>query len=64
LLYTDGLVERRDATLDDGLNRLAAAAAKHGTAPLPELVDAVITDLLDRPAADDVAVLAARRSSD
>jgi serine phosphatase RsbU (regulator of sigma subunit) len=26
LLYTDGLVERRDETLDDGLDRLVSAA--------------------------------------
>ena len=62
LLYTDGLVERRDALLDDGLERLSAVATALRTAPLPALVDGVLTALVGRDGADDdVAVLAARR---
>ncbi|MGY1728743.1 SpoIIE family protein phosphatase [Geodermatophilus sp. SYSU D01062] len=62
LLYTDGLVERRGSLLDEGLARLAAAAGARATAPLPALVDGVLTDLLGggHGADDDVAVLAAR----
>jgi GAF domain-containing protein len=61
LLYTDGLVERRNGILDDGLARLAAATAARPAAPLPDLVDGVIADLLEDGAVDDdIAVLAAR----
>ena len=63
LLYTDGLVERRDdASLNDGLHRLAAAAARHRGAPVSELVDALLADLVDGSGSDDIAVLAARRT--
>jgi serine phosphatase RsbU (regulator of sigma subunit) len=61
LLYTDGLVERRLATFDDGLERLAAAASAHREARLPDLVDGLLAELLDPAAPDDVALLAARR---
>ncbi|MGY1739622.1 MULTISPECIES: SpoIIE family protein phosphatase [unclassified Blastococcus] len=65
LLYTDGLVERRDAVLDDGLARLAAATATRSGAPLPELVDGVLAALLAHSRVDDdVAVLAARWQAD
>ncbi|MEA2475280.1 MAG: hypothetical protein QOE06_3195 [Thermoleophilaceae bacterium] len=58
LLYTDGLVERRDAPLTDGLERLATAAA--GAGHDPELAcDRVVAAMLgDEGPADDVAILA------
>ena len=58
LLYTDGLVERRGASLTDGLDRLAAAAV--GSASDPELAcDEMVRVMLgDDGPADDVAVLA------
>jgi serine phosphatase RsbU (regulator of sigma subunit) len=57
LLYTDGLVERRDADLDAGLARLVAAAADLAGRPAGEVCDAVLARLApDR--ADDVALLA------
>ncbi|MGY2085750.1 SpoIIE family protein phosphatase [Blastococcus sp. SYSU DS0539] len=59
VLYTDGLVERRGSTLDDGLRRLAAAAGD-----LPGLpVEAVADTLLARLApdySDDVALVVLR----
>jgi len=59
LLYTDGLVERRDATLQAGLDRLReAVSAQH-----PEGVCRTVMHQLvgiDVPT-DDIAVLAARR---
>jgi anti-sigma regulatory factor (Ser/Thr protein kinase)/anti-anti-sigma regulatory factor len=61
LLYTDGLVERRRDTLDAGQERLAAAAARRRSAPLPALVDGVLADLDEANGfADDVAVVAVR----
>ncbi|MGY1848324.1 SpoIIE family protein phosphatase [Blastococcus sp. SYSU DS1021] len=61
LLYTDGLVEGRDLSLDEGTARLRAALADLGGRPLPELCDAVLDRL--RPAEalqDDVALVAVR----
>jgi serine phosphatase RsbU (regulator of sigma subunit) len=58
LLYTDGLVERRGTSIDDGLARLAEAAA--GAGPEPEAAcDHVVQAMLggEEPA-DDVALLA------
>jgi phosphoserine phosphatase RsbU/P len=66
LLYTDGLVERRDVTLDDGLQRLLdAAGSTSAAAGLDGLVDGVLGALVDGDAGfdDDVAVLAVERSA-
>ncbi len=61
LLYTDGLVEQRGASLDDGLARLSSSAARRGAALLPALVDGVLSDLVDAAGAgDDIAVVALR----
>jgi anti-anti-sigma factor len=61
VLYTDGLVERRGEAIDDGLDRLAVAAAlRHGLWPdalLPAVLDQTL-DGLGPP--DDIAVVAAR----
>jgi serine phosphatase RsbU (regulator of sigma subunit) len=59
VLYTDGLVEHRDATLDDGLARLLAIAPDLAARPVSELCD----EILDRMApdlTDDIALLALR----
>ena len=59
-LYTDGLVERRGRSLDDGLAQLRACA-KEGPVSLDTLVDRVIHRLLGgESSADDIAVLALR----
>ncbi len=61
LLYTDGLVERRDEVVDDGLARLAAAAAAHRDADPEALADGVVRDVLGEDApADDVALVVVR----
>jgi anti-anti-sigma factor len=61
VLYTDGLVERRGATLDDGLERLADAVTARRSDPLPALVDGVLSELVDGDGGnDDVAVVAVR----
>ena len=59
-LYTDGLVERRDADLDEGLDRLRAALAEFAALPLPELCDAVLERLVNGRPEDDVALVAVR----
>ena len=60
VLYTDGLVERRGRSLDEGLRLLADAAAVSDDDP-EELVDAIVDSLIgDNERPDDVAVLALR----
>ncbi|GAA4962152.1 SpoIIE family protein phosphatase [Kineococcus glutinatus] len=59
VLYTDGLVERRGETLDEGLRRLVEAGARLAELPLPGLCDALIAELAPS-AEDDVALLAVR----
>jgi len=61
LLYTDGLIERRGAVLDDGLRRLAEVAGPCRGLPLPALVDRVLDELGHREgASDDIALVAVR----
>jgi len=60
LLYTDGLVERRDATLDDGVARLKAALTELADRPLQELLDQMLERLVHGFPEDDVAVVAVR----
>ena len=59
LLYTDGLVERRDEAIDTSIARLAAAAARETTSA-EALCDRLTSDA--GPRQDDVAVLVARRT--
>jgi serine/threonine-protein kinase RsbW len=60
VLYTDGLVERREASIDAGLARLADAAARADRDP-ETFVDALVAELIGADSrADDVAVLALR----
>nr|WP_279590873.1 SpoIIE family protein phosphatase [Modestobacter marinus] len=60
LLYTDGLIERRDASLDDGLARLVQAAEDLAGASLDELVDGVLDRMVHGRPDDDVALVAVR----
>ncbi|WP_410614754.1 PP2C family protein-serine/threonine phosphatase [Amycolatopsis sp. lyj-109] len=61
VLYTDGLVERRDRPVDVGMHQLAQAVR----AGDPERVCARVMAVMigNRPAQDDVAVLAIRRGA-
>jgi anti-anti-sigma factor len=61
VLYTDGLVERRDEVLDAGLDRLARIAGRLGDHGPDELVQGLVDAVLDAEApADDVALLVVR----
>lgn len=60
LLYTDGLVERRDATLDRGFAALRDAVAELAGAGLEELCDGVLARLDPHRGDDDVALVAVR----
>jgi serine phosphatase RsbU (regulator of sigma subunit)/anti-sigma regulatory factor (Ser/Thr protein kinase) len=58
LLCTDGLFERRDRSLDEGLEQLASAAAEVRGAPLGEAVRRLTSRMLaDERGRDDVCVL-------
>jgi PAS domain S-box-containing protein len=60
VLYTDGLVEERGASIDRGLDSLKAAVAGGPIEP-EALCDHIVSLLLaSRPATDDIAVLAVR----
>ena len=64
ILFSDGLIERRDEPLDAGLERLRETTRAAGGLPAElvchELIRAMFKDARQR---DDVAVLVARRSS-
>ena len=62
LLYTDGLVERRDEDLDTGFERLRDTVAALRDLPLEDLCDAVI-DRLQPDGRDDIAIIAVRAVS-
>ncbi|SCX41076.1 PAS domain S-box-containing protein [Klenkia marina] len=62
LLHSDGLTERRDSTLDAGLERLQRALAELHGSPLDALCDGVIDRLVDGRPDDDVALVAVRLS--
>ena len=61
LLYSDGLVERRGESIQDGLDRLAGSFV--GRSPdIETACDELYQLLADQgPAADDTALLAVRR---
>lgn len=59
VLFTDGLFERRDESVDVGLERLRSIAAEQ-RGSLEELVDALVRRLAHGGGEDDAAVLAVR----
>ena len=63
LLYTDGLVERRDEHLDVGLARLAANAARLPEEPLDTWLEQLVHATAEDVSGDDVAALAVRRAN-
>jgi serine phosphatase RsbU (regulator of sigma subunit)/PAS domain-containing protein len=60
LMFTDGLIERRDSDIDDGMERLVAALADLTDLPLQELCDRVIERMVEGQPDDDVALVAVR----
>jgi serine phosphatase RsbU (regulator of sigma subunit) len=59
VLFTDGLVERRPAPIDDGLQRLRQCAEKYASATVDELATAMLVEL-DPGRDDDVCVVVLR----
>jgi serine phosphatase RsbU (regulator of sigma subunit) len=62
LLYTDGLVERRDSTLDEGMNRLVGHLRDLAGTSLDDLCDALLERMVRGTPQDDVALVAVRVS--
>jgi len=60
LLHTDGLVERRGQSLDEGSELLRQTLATLRDRPLDELCEALLARMLPARPEDDVAVLAVR----
>ncbi|MEH0937237.1 SpoIIE family protein phosphatase [Micromonospora psammae] len=60
VLYTDGLIERRDTTIDDGLAALAASATRVDD-DLDQFCQRLLVELAPPEIHDDVAVVAVRR---
>ncbi|MGY1745117.1 SpoIIE family protein phosphatase [Blastococcus sp. SYSU D00695] len=60
LLYTDGLVERRDQLFDAGVAQLGDALAALRTRDVEDVCDGVLTRLVPDGAEDDVALVAVR----
>jgi PAS domain S-box-containing protein len=64
LLYTDGLVEQRNRSIDDRLRQLGEVL-RHANADAAGVVENVVTQMLPSgPPSDDVALIAVKRSTD
>ena len=61
ILYTDGLVEEKGKSIDDGLRDLVRLATTHGDRGVESLLDAIMRSRLSEKAPDDdVALLGLR----
>jgi PAS domain S-box-containing protein len=63
LAFTDGLIERRDEDIDAGQERVLGALSTLAGPDLSGALDVVVEQLRDPDRDDDVAALAARRTS-
>ncbi len=60
VFYTDGLVERRDESLRDGIERLRTTLDELGGLSLDDVCDELLARLLPERPSDDVALVAIR----
>ncbi|WP_170222949.1 SpoIIE family protein phosphatase [Nonomuraea turkmeniaca] len=61
VLYTDGLIETREADIEAGIDRLGAALARAAPHPLAKICTTVIRAMVgDTGSEDDIALLVAR----
>jgi PAS domain S-box-containing protein len=60
ILFTDGLVDRRDISATEGLERLRTAVVERVDSEIDELCGQLLDLLVPVDASDDVAILAAR----
>jgi PAS domain S-box-containing protein len=62
MLYTDGLVERRDVTLDDGIAHLGATVERGAHLTVDDVADAALAELAPPGGYDDdIAIVVYRR---
>jgi PAS domain S-box-containing protein len=60
LLYTDGLIDRPDLPIDEGIQRLLRAAEANARAEIARICDGILSAVVDGDASDDIALLALR----
>ena len=60
LLYTDGLIETRQDSLDDGIERVRTALTRHRALPPDGLLDELLAEVHAETRTDDIAVLLVR----
>jgi hypothetical protein len=60
--FTDGLVERRGESIDQGLDRLRTAATGHDLG-LPELLGRLVSEMANARSEDDIAIVGVRWKS-
>ena len=64
LMFSDGLVERRRAVIDEGIARLADIVVELGGLPVQQLCDQIVVRMREYTGTDDdVVLLVVRRSS-
>jgi serine phosphatase RsbU (regulator of sigma subunit)/anti-sigma regulatory factor (Ser/Thr protein kinase) len=61
VLYTDGLIDRRDIALDEGMEQLLTAAGTDRGRPVEAVCRDLIKALVPNEATDDIALLAMER---
>ena len=60
LLYTDGLIERRSQSLDDGLHSLLSTIGRLPHEDLDRLCDGILDTMAPHAGEDDIAIVAVR----
>jgi PAS domain S-box-containing protein len=60
LLYTDGLIDRPDLPIDEGIDRLLRAAEDNAHAEMTRICEGVLSAMVHGDASDDIALLALR----
>jgi PAS domain S-box-containing protein len=60
LLYTDGLIDRPDLPIDEGIERLLEAAEANADTGITRICDGVLSAMVHGDASDDIALLALR----
>ena len=64
LMYTDGLVERRDRSFSAGIDRAVELLATCGAGTPDELIDILLAELIgEHTGHDDIAVVVVENSS-
>jgi PAS domain S-box-containing protein len=61
LLFTDGLIERREEAIDVGQRRVVAGVPALAEGPLSQRLEELVDTIRDHTRSDDVAALAVRR---